>query len=48
MRQICMDCGILYGVKEPYDDDHETHGLCGECFAIHLRNAEPLGCDEGE
>lgn len=32
MRQVCYICGILYGVKEPLDNDDETHGICDECF----------------
>ncbi len=45
MRQICMDCGILFGIKEPLDDDRETHGLCEECFKIRMKNLERR--DEG-
>ena len=37
MRQICMDCNILYGIKEPLDDDSETHGLCEECFDLEMQ-----------
>lgn len=34
MRSICMECGILFNVKEPYDLDEETHGYCDECFPL--------------
>jgi hypothetical protein len=30
-------CKILYGTKEPLDDDSETHGLCQECFDVEIR-----------
>ena len=40
MRQICMDCGILYGIKEPLEDDSETHGLCEECFPLEMQKIE--------
>lgn len=40
MRRICMICGILYGIKEPYEDDSETHGLCDECFPIEMARIE--------
>jgi hypothetical protein len=34
MRQVCYICGILYGLKEPLDNDSETHGICDDCFPI--------------
>jgi len=40
MRQICMVCGILYGIKEPLGDDSETHGICEECFPLELKKIE--------
>jgi len=40
MRQVCMDCGILYGIKEPLEDDSETHGLCEECFPLEMKKIE--------
>ena len=40
MRQICMVCGILYGLKEPFGDDSETHGLCEECFLVEMKKIE--------
>lgn len=42
MRQICYICGILYGVKEPFEDDSETHGLCPECFELEMKKLEIL------
>jgi hypothetical protein len=40
MRQICCRCGILYGIKEPIEDDSETHGLCEECFPLEMKKIE--------
>ena len=36
MRRICCACNIMFGLKEPLDDDSETHGLCPECFKIEM------------
>ena len=38
MRQICMSCGMLYGVKLPIEDDRKTHGFCDDCFDIITKN----------
>jgi hypothetical protein len=40
MRQVCYICGILYGIKKPYENDEETHGLCEECFPVVMANIE--------
>lgn len=40
MRSICCECGILFDVKEPFDQDDETHGFCDECFEIIMNNIE--------
>ena len=40
MRRVCMDCNILFGIKEPLDDDSETHGLCPECFQVEMKKIE--------
>lgn len=40
MRQICYVCGFLYGVKEPIEDDRETHGICPECLPWELQRIE--------
>jgi len=40
MRKICQECGQLFGFKEPFDDDSETHGICDECFPIVMKNLE--------
>lgn len=37
MRRVCCICGILYGLKEPLEDDSITHGYCPECFEIELK-----------
>lgn len=34
MRSICVYCNILFDVKEPYDNDAETHGICPWCWPI--------------
>ena len=31
MRVICYECGILYDLKKPYEDDFMSHGLCELC-----------------
>lgn len=41
MKMVCCECGVVYGKKEPFDDNSETHGYCTLCFhkiitAIHL------------
>jgi hypothetical protein len=40
MRCICVECGFLYNLKEPIEDDETTHGYCDECFAIYINNLE--------
>jgi|GEM_PF-6331880 len=40
MRQICMDCKILFGQKEPLHDNSETHGLCPECFNLRMKQIQ--------
>ena len=40
MRRICQECGQLFGLKEPLEDDSETHGLCDECFKIVMAKTE--------
>jgi NMD protein affecting ribosome stability and mRNA decay len=42
MRQICYECGILYGIREPLDDDSVTSGLCDECFEITKKKIEAI------
>ena len=42
MRSICMECSILFDVKEPYEQDDETHGYCDECFSMVLNNIAGL------
>ena len=38
MRCVCYECGIVYDVKPPLDQDEESHGLCDECFPIAMIN----------
>ena len=40
MIQVCMDCDIIYGEKEPYEDRSYTHGLCPKCFKKRLEELE--------
>jgi hypothetical protein len=40
MYQICYVCKKCYGVKPPYDDESETHGICPECFPGELKKIE--------
>jgi len=46
MRQVCYICGVLYGIKEPYEDDSETHGLCDECFSLEIKKNDEKIKDE--
>jgi hypothetical protein len=32
MRQICMDCLTQFGIKEPFENDSVSHGLCKGCY----------------
>ena len=32
MLQICSVCKVVYGEKEPLDDQRLTHGYCLECY----------------
>ena len=38
MRSICCECNILFDVKEPYEQDDETHGYCDQCFEMVMAN----------
>ena len=40
MRCICSYCKMLYDVKEPFNDDGESHGICNECYPIVFGNLE--------
>lgn len=33
----CMDCKVIYRIKEPFEDESETHGLCPDCFRIRIK-----------
>ena len=37
-----MDCNIIYGEKEPYEDKSHTHGLCPKCFKIRMEKIEKM------
>lgn len=32
MVRICFQCDLRIGVKEPIEDESETHGICGCCL----------------
>lgn len=34
MRVICSYCDMLFNIKEPLEEDVETHGICEDCFEI--------------
>ena len=38
MRCVCVYCGILYNVKEPFENDSETGGNCDECDRMEKHN----------
>jgi len=40
MRCVCVYCGILYNVKEPFENDSETHGNCDECDRMEKHNLQ--------
>jgi len=40
MRCICSYCEMLFNVKEPFEDDSESHGMCEECGPIVLGNLD--------
>jgi len=42
MRQVCYVCGIVYGFKEPYELNEDTHGLCMDCFKTELEKINAL------
>jgi hypothetical protein len=31
-----MCCKTLYGIKEPVENNSETHGYCEECYRIEI------------
>lgn len=32
----------MFGFKEPFDRDEETHGFCPDCFEIEMMKIESL------
>jgi hypothetical protein len=40
MRCICCYCEILYDVKEPFEDDSTSHGMCEECAPAVFGNLD--------
>jgi len=40
MRRVCQECKRVFGFKEPFEDDSETHGICDECFPMVLKKFE--------
>lgn len=42
MRRVCCICLTVFGFKEPFDRDEETHGFCPDCFEIEMMKIESL------
>ena len=40
MRCQCSYCNIIYDLKEPFDDDSVSHGICEECFPWVMNNLQ--------
>jgi len=40
MRCQCNYCGIIYDLKEPFEDDSVSHGICPECLPAVMKNLE--------
>ena len=40
MRVVYSYCGILYDLKEPFEDDSVSHGICEECLPAVMKNIE--------
>ena len=40
MRCQCTICGIIYDLKEPYEDDSVSHGYCEICWPWVKHNLE--------
>jgi hypothetical protein len=40
MRVQCAYCSIIYDLKEPFDDDSVSHGICPECYPGVIKNIE--------
>lgn len=38
MRCQCVYCGIIYDLKEPFEDDSISHGICDECLPGVMNN----------
>ncbi len=32
MRCQCVYCEIIYNIKEPFEDDSTSHGICEICW----------------
>jgi len=45
MRCVCSYCEMLFDVKEPFEDDSESHGMCGECEPIVFGNLDKEICE---
>lgn len=42
MIVVCAWCRKKLGQKEPYDDPHETHGICDECIQKEIASVAQL------
>jgi len=37
MIRVCVECGRVYGEKDPLEDRSYTHGLCRGCLKRAIR-----------
>ncbi len=40
MKRVCCYCKLVFGEKEPFDDQSESHGICQICFPIVMADHE--------
>ena len=48
MIQVCCECKVVYGEKEPLEDKSETHGFCEPCFTEWKRKYQMSKLEGGE
>jgi len=51
MIQICSECKIVYGEKEPFEDKRLTHGYCPGCFKVvmsEIKNTPLFHCSHSD
>ena len=42
MFRVCSYCERIIGVKEPFTDTSETHGICAECEEVENRKIDAV------